>query len=546
MRLVNSNSIELEEVPDDQIPRYAILSHRWQEDEVSFQDMQSASAVNRLGYKKLKMCCDQAAKDGIEYAWVDTCCIDKTSSAELSESINSMYRWYQNAAVCYVYLFDVDTVTSVPSTFTTSAWFTRGWTLQELIAPLNVEFYEAGWHKIGTKETLKCAISSATGIDVKVLERGADPKAFSIAQRMSWASGRTTKKLEDIAYSLLGLFGVNMPLLYGEGERAFIRLQEEVMKQSADHSIFAWTSAERCYRGLLAKSPASFRHSHKVIVSKSKFSRMSYSVKNLGLKITLPMLPWAMDTYLATPDCEQIGGHRIGIYLRPLEEEDQYARVSLNNNDRETVDSSIIRKSQYKKIYVQQRIWGHPPPIGRLYGFWLRSFPPPCKDENGKTTYFVTSYNEWDSKKRLFQLPKSEHGTAGIITYYSEIGPITLKLGFDFIFNPVCQFGPGLETKEDSSKLQIDPEKVPFEAKMNKDWMDNKSEQVFKGDRRRGIDFHDSVMKVLLSEEVIDNRRVWVVDISIPEEVYCFQGIKCSGCDSVSEIGDSQSSSPSL
>jgi hypothetical protein len=528
MRLLSSTSLKFEEFINHPPDRYAILSHRWKEgEEVSFQEMQSGGVENKSGYKKIKLCCDQAAKDGIDYAWVDTCCIDKTIGAELSESINSMYRWYQNAAVCYVYLSDV--LPEKHTNFTKSAWFTRGWTLQELIAPPEVEFYDSNWVKIGTKQTLKHAISAETGIDVQALGRTASPEDFSIAQRMCWASRRTTKKGEDLAYSLLGILGVNMPLIYGEGEKAFIRLQEELIKHSTDHSIFAWTSDETGYRGMFAKSPADFRNCQKTVISKVKFSRMSYSVKNIGLKITLPLLPWAMDTYLATLDCLDESGRHVGIYLRRLEEEDQYARVSLNGVDTEMVGPSVIRKSQHKKIYVPQKIRDRFPHLSNFYGFWLRSFPAPSEDENGNASYFATSYNEWDNNKRLFEIPKGERGTAGVITYRSKIGLTVLKLGFDFMFNPICQFGPVQD-----GKLDFEPERASFEAIMSNDWLDHTSDQIMKGDRKRGIDVYEPGVQILLSQTVIGNHTVWAVDISVPEAICRIEGIGCSGCYKVS------------
>src|SRR5579859_2029726 len=185
MRLLHSTSMELEEFSDDSIPKYAIVSHRWQDGEVSFLHIQNGNTTNKKGYSKVKLCCEQAAKDNLEYIWIDTCCIDKTNSAELSESINSMYRWYQNAMVCYVYLFDVHSMAVTNDlSFEKSIWFTRGWTLQELIAPPRVEFYNSTWNKLGTKESLKDTISTITGISVEVLE-GVDPESFSIAKRMS-------------------------------------------------------------------------------------------------------------------------------------------------------------------------------------------------------------------------------------------------------------------------------------------------------------------------------------------------------------------------
>ena len=166
-----------------------------------------------------------AVADGFDYIWIDTCCIDKTSSAELSEALNSMYRWYQEAEECYAYLADVphnsiNRATGVTGPSWKSRWFTRGWTLQELIAPLSVIFLNSEWQEIGTKSNLQRDISEITGIPSSFL-LGDDLRHASIAQRMSWASKRETTRIEDLAYYLMGLFGIYMPMLYGEGERAY-------------------------------------------------------------------------------------------------------------------------------------------------------------------------------------------------------------------------------------------------------------------------------------------------------------------------------------
>ena len=156
-----------------------------------------------------------------------------------------MFRWYQKARVCYAYLADVLKDTNpnedslVPEEFSRSRWFTRGWTLQELVAPQNVVFYSRSWKNIGTKEQLCNTISTITGIDIDTL-LGEDLTVVSVANKMSWASGRRTTRIEDMAYCLLGIFDVNMPLLYGEGQKAFLRLQEEILRSSYDHSLFAW------------------------------------------------------------------------------------------------------------------------------------------------------------------------------------------------------------------------------------------------------------------------------------------------------------------
>ncbi|KAH8595415.1 heterokaryon incompatibility protein-domain-containing protein [Bisporella sp. PMI_857] len=258
---VSSRPLTIETFSPQAAPPYAILSHTWSTSEVSFQDILVGKAPDRRGYQKIKNFCAQAAHDDCKYLWVDTCCIDKTSSAELQEAICSMYKWYKNARVCYAYLEDYD-ASSPQSQLSSCKWFKRGWTLQELIAPAIVKFYDSKWVEFGTKDDLCQQISDITGIDPRVL-RGADPTKLTVAERMSWASGRLTSRIEDIAYSLMGLFNVFMPMLYGEGNRAFIRLQEEIMKQSEDYTIFAWKSggSEPSRRGLLAHSPSEFESS---------------------------------------------------------------------------------------------------------------------------------------------------------------------------------------------------------------------------------------------------------------------------------------------
>ena len=245
MRLLNAKTRRLEEIPAHKKVRYAILSHTWGEEEITFQGIDHPETQSKNGYAKIRLCCEQALKDGLDFAWVDTCCIDKSSSVELSEAINSMYAWYRDAEVCYAFLSDVDYDTSItPSTTIlrepTSRWFTRGWTLQELIAPSNLKFYAKDWSYLGDKRDLLDAISIVTCIDREFFFN-ASLSAASVAERMSWVSRRQTTRAEDIAYCLLGIFDANMPHLYGEGgQKAFIRLQLEIMKTSDDQSIFAW------------------------------------------------------------------------------------------------------------------------------------------------------------------------------------------------------------------------------------------------------------------------------------------------------------------
>lgn len=252
MRLINLGTLELEELNDDDLPKYAILSHTWEREEVAYKDWpahQNGSS-HLEGYKKILGFRDAARSIyHCKYGWVDTCCIDKSSSAELTEAINSMYTYYTNAAVCIAYLSDVE---CRAEDVWSSRWMTRGWTLQELIAPSRLEFYGSAWRHLGhLSGDLAIQLEGFTGIPREVLTKHSPPTDWSVAQRMSWASRRQTTRLEDRAYCLLGLFDVSLPLIYGEGERAFVRLQEEIIARSTDHSIFAWH-----FRGSLSRKTA--------------------------------------------------------------------------------------------------------------------------------------------------------------------------------------------------------------------------------------------------------------------------------------------------
>jgi len=220
------------------IPRYAILSHTWGADheEVTFRDFEQGTGKSKTGYRKLTFCGKQATNDGLQFFWIDTCCIDKASSAELSEAINSMFHWYQHAVKCYVYLSDVSTsgFARNDQSFQKSRWFTRGWTLQELIAPICVEFFSSEGDKIGDKSSMVQEIHNITRIPIQALQ-GTPLAHFSVGERMLWTEKRKTKREEDAAYCLLGIFEIHMPLLYGEGQKkAFSRLHKELKESSED------------------------------------------------------------------------------------------------------------------------------------------------------------------------------------------------------------------------------------------------------------------------------------------------------------------------
>jgi hypothetical protein len=220
MRLLqynNDGGFSLNEFFESDIPKYAILSHRWGEEEVTLKDLIDGTSQSKAGYTKIQFCGEQAKRDGLQYFWVDTCCIDKSNSTELAEAINSMFRWYQKAARCYVYLSDVstrkrkasDTSTGCTweSAFRDSEWLTRGWTLQELLAPRSVEFFSLHGKRLGDKGTLKRHIQEITGIPITALE-GAPLSQFKVEERLLWAENRQTTRGEDQAYSLLGIFDV--------------------------------------------------------------------------------------------------------------------------------------------------------------------------------------------------------------------------------------------------------------------------------------------------------------------------------------------------
>ena len=311
MRLINTRSLELTEFHGAAVPPYAILSHMWVEgEEVSFQEFTArrnpptttaAAAATKSGYRKIQRACEIALGDGLDWIWIDTNCIDKSSSAELTEAINSMYNWYRDAEVCYAYLCDVPDLDEGGGheedplyLFRRSRYFYRGWTLQELIGPPRLVFYSQNWSEIGERsQSLAAVISSVTNIEEALLRGLTDLRQVSIAKKMSWAATRQTTRVEDIAYCLLGLFDVNMPLLYGEGTKAFIRLQEEIIRTTNDHTIFCWarnSSVAPGWTSTLAPSPAAFRDSSDYIPMGSWEAPMPYTMTNLGLSIHLPVV----------------------------------------------------------------------------------------------------------------------------------------------------------------------------------------------------------------------------------------------------------------
>ncbi|KAG7063824.1 HET domain-containing protein [Colletotrichum scovillei] len=303
MRLLETSTLELSEFVEGSVPKYAILSHTWGDGEVLFRDLEKDPSA-KAGWTKIQSACRVARERGFSWIWIDTCCIDKASSSELSEAINSMFRWYQEAGICLAYLSDV--VYSEPgddeckTSLAGSRWFTRGWTLQELLAPLSLDFYSQDWTRLGSRTLFRSAIEKTTGIERNYLSGERRLDSASVAERMSWASQRITTRVEDTAYCLLGIFDINMPLIYGEGIKAFQRLQEAIIRDNDDQSIFAWgnphegnmTSLPHLIEGcpLLASSPKDFTHSGDIIRVFDVMPSSRVRIENSGITITTPLL----------------------------------------------------------------------------------------------------------------------------------------------------------------------------------------------------------------------------------------------------------------
>jgi hypothetical protein len=297
MWLLHTETGVLEEFVESNTPPYAILSHTWMNEEITFVGMQNwdDKIRSKAGFKKIRKFCTLARSHGFLYGWADTCCIDKRSSAELSEAINSMYRYYYNAAECVVYLEDVPakiewSMEGQLSAIKSSRWFTRCWTLQELLASKTRYFFAGDWSLIEAPIDLNGVVAEVTGIDQHVLEDRNMLPTFPIAQRMRWASQRNATRNEDIAYSLMGLFDVQMPIIYGEGAtKAFRRLQTEIMQNSFDQTIFAWRS-EAASSGFLANSPYHFRNTRRQLALWHPKTLSPFHMTNVGLSIRVVIL----------------------------------------------------------------------------------------------------------------------------------------------------------------------------------------------------------------------------------------------------------------
>ncbi|KAK6860604.1 hypothetical protein PG995_004240 [Apiospora arundinis] len=402
MRLLQTGQYKLFEATDipSPFPQYAILSHTWisPKEEITYQDFKQRrtdlenGVYKQNGWAKLQKYCDRAARDGWEWAWMDTCCIDKTNPADTSESINAMFRWYQSADICYAYLDDVRADEafgrSVPvdcdlddiantanvanlgghfhdaltSSLISANWFTRGWTLQELLAPPYLVFVDQSWRRIGTRESWSTEIRKASRIEARHLTHftPTDFTSCSIAMRLSWASRRNTTVEEDESYSLLGLFGISLPLIYGEGKwRAFNRLQNELIKVYNDDSIFAWKFDRLSMRRLTGSKQAAHGQGIGILAPSIReywdasyieafpFYGSSFSMTNKGLKFNTKR--WRhkddLSRCIIRLNCGLDPNNRLAIPLEHVD--DTYDRVQPDI----IYDQSTIRPDQWEEDF---------------------------------------------------------------------------------------------------------------------------------------------------------------------------------------------------
>lgn len=449
--------------------QYAILSHVWGKEELSFDEFRNDGGQNKVGFEKIKLCCEQALDDGLEYAWVDTVCIDKRSSTELSEAINSMFEWYRQAKVCYAYLadvnFEVPQSSSEQEPLSTalahSRWFSRGWTLQELIAPEVLIFYSVEWNEIGSKKTLAESLKPITRIDADVLDGYKSFRDCSIAQRMSWAAKRTTTRIEDMAYSLIGLFNINLPLMYGEGLKAFIRLQQRIIEESDDESIFAWTGVPQQGSGLLAPSVSHFRESAGIerLIGDPGYIRPPYVTTNRGISIELIMLPFRMNVYavgLWCMDTNLAQDSRVIIFITPIKNtKNSYRRILCQGSATGTSHAWGYGASQVRNVFIpiegcaidSDSIGGLP--VLRITSDSevqavrdSRALNPIRLSPNvGSSSHARESYGDNVHLGIQFRQQELETGVSYIFKLSADSGPWYsgyLQFGFDFDFNPVC------------------------------------------------------------------------------------------------------------
>lgn len=475
MWLLNARTQQLEYFEGSNIPAYAIVSHRWEDGEVTFEQITGGKCKNERGYRKIDLSCRQVLREEEQYdelqakfvqishVWIDTCCIDKRSSAELAEAINSMYYWYENAHVCYAYLSDVKHGRA--GSFEKSEWFTRGWTLQELLAPPRLRFYDQDWEMCGDRDTLREQIMDVSGIPVSALQGHFDPSRYCVAQKMSWAAQRKTTREEDRAYSLLGMFQVNMPLIYGEGQRAFSRLQQAIAQASQDLTIFAWqTPGKNSASTFFPPSPACFDWAGESIRTLD-CSFPDIMMAGAYLSLVLDLIPHCRgpcyDVYVA-PVCSVISNEStpswkiMGVLLDRVRSEAPYDVYALKGGEEdqhhpliEIPWESYVRLRQARRIKLHQNSFDFNMHISghydtHTYGFKIQSINIHQKAFENICIAASEDTTQKPQYKHHLTLSDGRFGVAGfILVEKSPVKPPRSQstlffLGFDFDFNTFC------------------------------------------------------------------------------------------------------------
>ncbi|KZM21955.1 uncharacterized protein EKO05_0005039 [Ascochyta rabiei] len=551
MRLLDTHTLKLESFVDEH-PPYAILSHCWEDEEVIYSDLLDLpKAKMKKGFSKVEKTCQQAVKDDYDYVWIDTCCIDKSSSAELSEAINSMFAWYRRSGKCYAYLADV----SERKDITRSRWFSRAWTLQELLAPSSIqnegrvgmEFFSCHWEPLGSKSGLSNFIAGVTGIGVEYLE-GKSISAASISMRMSWAAERHATRAEDVAYSLLGIFDVNMPLLYGEGKlKAFRRLQEEIMKISEDETLFAWESTEfnigASSADVLASDPRDFGEARNLISFASDDPVIPYAMTHRGLRIWLqlfrfddfsegvspglsqsvrplrsPVMIWSShDLVWAILRCHVVHDfhHFVIIPLKHLAADIYVRDTSTNVALLPTI--SITRPIPEKELYIRNsRTQSISNSVQRRFGFLIRNIPEGL--QISRTSCPTTA---WNPKDKILQGEKNTSNerfwhASLLLTFQSSEKFLPFKYGVCLSLG--CISEPGYKEPkpwchlDDTVRYTNDIDLVSFH-----------NGTCSMEERREVAQYHDAYwtkdnasLRVVINEKKVFGQRMFVVDLDYP------------------------------
>lgn len=499
------------------------------------------SGLHEKGYTKIVRACELAKRDKIGYIWIDTCCIDKTSSAELTEAINSMFQWYKESLVCYAWLVDLPagipkaTLFSDMSPLRNCRWFTRGWTLQELIAPPHVKFYDEAWQFCGTRETLRVQLSQITNIKPDVLQDSENLDAVPVAQKMSWMAGRTTTRPEDSAYCLLGVFRIYMPMMYGEGNNAFLRLQEEIARTSNDTTLFAWKAKRRTqtFSGIFATSLEQFESCGQLEhISTNTFSNPEFTLTNKGLRIETDLYLGTGPNYLLALNCWDAAqgpmtGEELGIGIM-LQNHGSSTYARFHGDEYVVVNvESVPRRNFTGKTYICKT-------VGTAFSaslensihhcFKLRSGynePDHVYSPDFPWTAIIgplySFYEDWDPKRRVFFTQGKSHFIAYVhYTPRYDTGPGMSVDGTD-TQSFTLAFGKRatddkpwvtlLSDPADSDILALkeDPRKMEIEARQ----VNHRSKRVLNSAGKSS-----ALLTVEVVEEVIDDAIVYCLDLA--------------------------------